>query len=105
MNSCRGSFFISGKPEKGRKAMKSSYLFYESILKERGLTSYKVALETRIPQSCFSLWKLHAVVPKWSRMKRIAEFLSTPERPLTAEDFYQKDLESPGEGGDPHDDL
>lgn len=73
--------------------MKKSYEMYERIITERGLSSYKVGLETGIPGSMFSLWKLKGIVPKWERMNRVAKYLSTEEHPLTPEDFYKQDLE------------
>ena len=71
---------------------KKSYQFYESILKERGLSSYRVSMETRVPQSSFSLWKLYGVTPRFEKMSRIAAYLSTEDRPLKAQDFLEKDL-------------
>ena len=73
--------------------MKKSYEMYERIITERGLSSYRVAMATGTPQSMFSLWKRKGVMPKWDRMNRVAKYLSTEEHPLTAEDFYKKDLE------------
>ena len=75
---------------------KRSYDLYKKIAEERGLSSYKVSMETKVPQSAFSLWKLHGIVPKWDRMNRIAQFLSTPEKPLTVNDFYQADADQEG---------
>lgn len=71
---------------------KNSYELYADVIQERGLSSYRVAMETRIPQSAFSLWKLYNVCPKYERMRRIADYLSTPERPLTAADFLDLDI-------------
>ena len=79
--------------------MKKSYELYQKIITERGLSTYRVAMSTGTPQSMFSLWKLKGVVPKWERLNRVALYLSTPERPLTAADFYALDAEDPGEGG------
>lgn len=73
--------------------MKKSYEFFSQIITERGISSYRVAMQARVPQSAFSLWKLHDVVPKFDRMTRIAAALSTPERPLTAADFYNQDID------------
>lgn len=77
--------------------MKKSYELYQQIITERGLSSYAVAMATKTPQSMFSLWKRRGIVPKWERMNRVALYLSTPERPLTAADFYALDAEDPGE--------
>lgn len=78
---------------------KRSYELYSQIITERGLTSYRVAKETRVPESAFSVWKHHGVVPKYPNMKLIAAYLSTPERPLTAGDFLDLDITSSEEGG------
>ena len=83
-------FMCPQNAEKGR-FMKKSYEFFNQIITERGISSYRVAMESKVPQSAFSLWKLHDVIPKYDRMKRIAAALSTPERPLTADDFYSQD--------------
>lgn len=79
--------------------MKNSYKLYQEITQERGISSYRVALSTGIPESCFSQWKHRDIVPKYDRMSRIAEFLSTPERPLTASVFYIQDQEQDQNGG------
>lgn len=80
------------------KQYKTSYELYSEVIADRGLSSYRVSMETRVPQSAFSLWKLYGVTPKYERMKRIADFLSTPERPLTAADFL--DIEIARKEGD-----
>lgn len=90
--SCRVAIFLfPQRREKGELSLKKSYEFYAELIQEQGLTSYKVALAAGIPQSCFTQWKLHDTVPKWARMQRIAEVLSTAEKPLTAADFYNLD--------------
>jgi transcriptional regulator with XRE-family HTH domain len=97
----RGSFFM---PQRGeRNTMKESYRLYAEILQERGLTSYRVALESKVPESALSRWKRGHSVPKWESMHRIASFLSTPERPVTEQDFYRADAEAAAaaaEGGE-----
>jgi len=72
---------------------KNSYLLYQRLLAERNLTSYRLCMDARVPQSCPSRWKNHGIVPKYDRMERIAAVLSTPERPITAADFYRADRE------------
>lgn len=81
---------------KGRRegeTLKESYKLFQQIITERGLSSYRVAMDSKVPQSAFSLWKLHDIVPKYDRMKRIAAALSTPERPLTANSFLDLDID------------
>ena len=72
--------------------MKASYLLYQQIIKERGLSTYAVAALSRVPQCAFSKWKLHDVVPKFQRMTNIAAALSTPESEVRAVDFYEADM-------------
>lgn len=74
------------------KQYKNSYELFSEVTANRGISAYRVAMETKIPQSAFSLWKLYNVCPKYERMKRIAEYLSTPERPLNAVDFLDLDI-------------
>ena len=73
--------------------MKESYKLYAKILADRGLSSYRVCMEAKIPQSCPSLWRHKGIVPKFDRMERIAAVLSTPEQPVSAADFYLADRE------------
>ena len=77
--------------------MKKSYELYEQILQERGWSSYRLCMAARIPQSCPSLWKSKGWVPKYQRMSKIAAALSTPEHPVTPEDFYKADQAEGGE--------
>ena len=77
--------------------MKKSYLLYETIRNTRGLSSYRVCMDAKIPQSCPSLWKNKGIVPKYDRMERIAAVLSTPECPVSAADFYKADQEGGAE--------
>ena len=52
------------------------YEIYEKLLKENGLTSYKVAKACKISQSSLSDWKNGKSKPKHDKMIRIAEYLN-----------------------------
>ena len=52
------------------------YEYFEKILKERGLTAYRVAKETGVTQSTLSDWKRGRSTPKTENMKKIADFLN-----------------------------
>ena len=77
--------------------MKKSYELFQKIITERGLSTYAVAMKARVPQSAFSLWKNKDVVPKYERMAKIAEALSTPDHRVNATDFYAADILDKGE--------
>ncbi len=51
------------------------YEVYEQLLKELGLTTYKVAKDTGIAQSVFSAWKNGVSQPKPDKLKKIADRL------------------------------
>ena len=86
-------FYCPGRAGRKVNTLKRSYELFQQIITERGISTYRVAMDSRVPQSAFSLWKLHDIVPKYDRMKRIAAALSTPERPLTANSFLDLDID------------
>jgi len=51
------------------------YEIYERLIKELGLTTYRVAMDTGIAQSVFSAWKSGKSNPKPDKLKKIAERL------------------------------
>ena len=51
------------------------YEYFEKLLKEKGLTAYRVAKETGVTQSTLSDWKRGRSTPKTENMKKIADFL------------------------------
>lgn len=78
--------------------MKASYNFFLECIREKGITTYRVSKETGVPQPRFSEWKLRGWVPGYKSMRKIAAYLSTEDHPLTASDFYDKDIQDE-EGG------
>jgi transcriptional regulator with XRE-family HTH domain len=51
------------------------YERYESIIKELGITTYRLCKETGIPPSTFSDWKKGKSSPKIDKMQKIADYL------------------------------
>ena len=51
------------------------YENYEKILKERGLTNYKVSKDTGIAQSVLSTWKTKGTTPRADKLQILAEYL------------------------------
>ena len=51
------------------------YTKFEELLKEKGITSYRVSLDTGIPQATFSRWKNGVAAPKVDKLIKIAEYL------------------------------
>lgn len=50
------------------------YKKYVQLRNERGVTDYRVSVETGIPASTFSDWKSGRSAPKIEKMKMIADF-------------------------------
>ena len=52
------------------------YRKFEALLKERGLSTYKVSQMTHISQSTFSDWKNGKSVPKQDKIDKISLFFN-----------------------------
>ena len=63
------------------------YEIYEKLLKEKGLTSYKVSKATGISQTTLSAWKHSGNPPKIERLRKIAEFLGVSIDYLTGNTY------------------
>ena len=50
------------------------YKRYVELRDNKGVTDYKVSLETGIPKSTFSEWKAGRSNPKIEKMKKIADY-------------------------------
>ena len=50
------------------------YEIFEKLLRERGVTAYKVAKETGIGTATLSNWKNGKYTPKQDKMQKIADF-------------------------------
>ena len=72
------------------------YENYEKILKERGLTNYKVSKDTGIAQSELSTWKTKGTTPKADKLQILAEYLGVSidyllgvQQNAQPEEYYQ----------------
>ena len=70
------------------------YEFFEHLLQIRGVSTYRVAKETGIPQQTFSKWKNGISTPKADKLQKIAdyfgvsvEYLMGNDRTITKEDI------------------
>lgn len=52
-----------------------SYAKYAAHRDEKGITDYKVSVETGIPKSTFSDWKNNRSKPKVEKLVKIANYL------------------------------
>lgn len=51
------------------------YEIFEKLIKEKGITAYRVAKETGLGTSTFSDWKIGRSAPKIDKLKKIADYL------------------------------
>ncbi|MBO7726901.1 MAG: helix-turn-helix transcriptional regulator [Oscillospiraceae bacterium] len=51
------------------------YENYESVIKAKGLTNYKVSKDTGIAQSVLSTWKTKGTTPRSDKLQILAEYL------------------------------
>ena len=72
------------------------YENYEKILKERGLTNYKVSKDTGIAQSVLSTWKTKGTTPRADKLQILAEYLGVSvdyllgvQQNAQPEEYYQ----------------
>ena len=54
------------------------YKKFEKLLKERGLTAYRVSQDTGIPTASFSNWKAGLYSPKADKLLKLAEYFQVP---------------------------
>lgn len=54
------------------------YEIFRQLLQERGVSTYRVAVATGIPQSTFIAWKNGTSTPKADKMQKIADFFHVP---------------------------
>ncbi len=76
------------------------YEIFQRLLSEKGITAYRVAKETGIPQSTFTSWKNGVYSPKDEKMKKIADYLGVSVEYLRT---GQEQKEKPAETGEPTD--
>lgn len=58
--------------------MREDYSRFAGLLKDKGITAYRVSKETGVPASALTNWKKGVCKPKVDKMKRIADFLGCP---------------------------
>ena len=51
------------------------YETFEKLLQQKGLTTYKIAKETKLSPSMFTDWKQGKYIPKTDKLKKIADYL------------------------------
>lgn len=54
------------------------YETYEKLRDEKGLSDYRVSVETNIPRSTFSEWKSGRSKPKVEKLLKLATFFDVP---------------------------
>lgn len=62
------------------------YKNLEKLLKQLGISTYKLCKETKIPQSTISDWKNGKTTPKYDKLKKIADYLGCTVAYLNGED-------------------
>ncbi|QIB68225.1 helix-turn-helix transcriptional regulator [Aminipila butyrica] len=50
------------------------YEIFEELLKNNGLTAYKVSQEAKVPQSTLSDWKRGRSIPKVDKLQKLADY-------------------------------
>lgn len=63
----------------------SEYENFERIIKEKGITAYRVAKETGITTATLTSWKQGKYTPKMDKLQKIADYLGVTLGELTAE--------------------
>lgn len=54
------------------------YEKYVKLRNEKGVTDYRVAMDTGIPKSTFTDWKNGRSKPKTEKLKSIADYFNVP---------------------------
>ena len=62
------------------------YEIFEKLLKERGITAYRVSKDTGIPTSSLTDWKKKRSKPKFKNMKILADYFNVPISYLLGEE-------------------
>ena len=71
------------------------YEIFEKLLKERGITAYRVARETGVTTSTLTSWKQGKYVPKMDKLRKIADYLQVSVEYLMTGEESAKDATSP----------
>ena len=62
------------------------YEIFEKLLKEHGVTAYRVAKETGVTTATLTSWKQGKYAPKPEKMQKIADFLHVSITDITGEE-------------------
>jgi len=54
------------------------YSIYEKARIEKGISNYRVSVDTGVPQSSLSRWKKGVATPKVDKLIKIAKYLGIP---------------------------
>lgn len=65
------------------------YKKFEELLKQNGVTAYRVSKETGIPASTFTDWKTGKSKPKVDKLKRVADYFGVSIEYLIADESEQ----------------
>ena len=65
------------------------YKKFEELLKQNGVTAYRVSKETGIPASTFTDWKTGKSKPKVDKLKRVADYFGVSIEYLIADEPEQ----------------
>jgi transcriptional regulator with XRE-family HTH domain len=79
------------------------YDIFERLLKEYGITPYRVSKETGVPQSTLSDWKNGKGVPKVDKLKAIADYFHVSVDYLLGNEQKEKPVVPDNDGLDPLD--
>ena len=62
------------------------YEIFAKLLQERGITAYRVSMDTGVPQSTLSGWKQGVSRPKYESMRKIADYFGVTVAYLAGEE-------------------
>ena len=65
---------------------KNMYEIFAKLLQERGITAYRVSMDTGVPQSTLSGWKQGVSRPKYESMRKIADYFGVTVAYLAGEE-------------------
>ena len=75
------------------------YEIFAKLLQERGITAYRVSMDTGVPQSTLSGWKQGLSRPKYESMRKIADYFGVTVDYLTGKSEEKKKSVLPEENG------
>lgn len=67
------------------------YSIYEKLIKERGITTYRVAKDTGISESFFYSWKIGRTNPSYEYLDKLANYFGVSIEYLKTGTYKEKD--------------